>query len=111
MIESGVGWMAFAAQYMDHSWGKHRYWVGNELKNPPSFYMDQNIYGSFLRDRIGIEMRNRPGGRNILWSSDFPHSETTFPNSLESIEEEFAGIPEDDVREMVGGRAAKLFQF
>ena len=49
--------MAFAAQYMDHSWGKHRYWVGNENPHPPSYYMDQNIWGSFLRDRIGIEIR------------------------------------------------------
>jgi predicted TIM-barrel fold metal-dependent hydrolase len=111
MIESGVGWMAFAAQYMDHSWGKHRHWVGNGNPKPPSFYMDQNIWGSFLRDRIGIELRDRPGGRNIMWSSDFPHSETTFPNSVEAIEEEFAGIPEDAVREIVGGRAARLFQF
>lgn len=111
IIESGVGWMAWAAQYMDHSWGKHRHWVGNENRHPPSHYMDQNIWGSFLRDRIGIELRNLPGGRNIMWSSDFPHSETTYPNSREWIAKEFEGIPEEDTREIVGGRAARLFQF
>jgi predicted TIM-barrel fold metal-dependent hydrolase len=111
MIESGVGWMAFAAQYMDHSWGKHRYWVGNENPHPPSHYMDQNIWGSFLRDRIGIEMFHKPGGRNIMWSSDFPHSETTYPHSRKYIAEEFEGIPEADKLEIVGGIAARLFQF
>ena len=110
-IESGVGWMAWAAQYMDHSWGKHRFWVGNENKHPPSFYMDQNIWGSFLRDRIGIELRHLPGGKNIMWSSDFPHSETTYPHSRDYIEEEFEGIPEADKREIVGGIAARFFQF
>lgn len=111
MIESGVGWMAFAAQYMDHSWGKHRYWVGNECQHPPSYYMDQNIWGSFLRDRIGIEMRHMPGGKNIMWSSDFPHSETTYPHSRKFIAEEFDGVPDADMREIVGGIAGRLFQF
>jgi predicted TIM-barrel fold metal-dependent hydrolase len=110
-IESGVGWMAFAAQYMDHSWGKHRHWVGNENKHPPSFYMDQNIWGSFLRDRIGIDLRHLPGGKNIMWSSDFPHSETTYPHSRKYIAEEFAGIPDADMREIVGGIAGRLFHF
>ena len=93
MIESGVGWMAFAAQYMDHSWGKHRHWVGNKNPHPPSYYMDHNVWGSFLRDRIGIEMRNMPGGKNIMWSSDFPHSETTYPHSREWIASDFDGFP------------------
>ena len=111
MIESGVGWMAFAAQYMDHSWGKHRHWVGNTNPHPPSHYMDQNIWGSFLRDRIGIELRHLPGGKNIMWSSDFPHSETTYPHSREYIAQEFEGVPEADMREIVGGIAGRLFQF
>ena len=111
MIESGVGWMAFAAQYMDHSWGKHRHWVGNKNPHPPSHYMDQNIWGSFLRDRIGIEMRHMPGGKNIMWSSDFPHSETTYPHSRDWIARDFDGIPDADMREIVGGIAGRLFHF
>ena len=111
IIESGVGWMAWAAQYMDHSWGKHRHWVGSTIQHTPSHYFDQNVYGSFLRDRIGIEMRHLPGGKNIMWSSDFPHSETTYPHSRAYIEQEFDGVPDEDKREIVGGRAAKLFHF
>lgn len=111
IIESGVGWMAWMAEYMENSWGKHRHWVGNTNKHNPSYYMDQNIWGSFLRDRIGIELRHKPGGRNIMWSSDFPHSETTYPNSRAIIAKDFAGIPIADVREIVGGRAARFFHF
>ena len=53
--------------------------------------------------------RNLPGGRNIMWSSDYPHSETTFPNSLQKIEELFAGVPEEEKAMIVGGRAKQLF--
>ncbi len=110
IIESGVGWMAWMAEYMDRTWEKQRYWTESKLKEYPSFYMDRNIYASFINDRIGVLNRNEPGGRNIMWSSDFPHSETTWPHSLRVIARDFHGVPDEDVREIVGGRAARLFQ-
>lgn len=59
----------------------------------------------------GVEMRHMPGGKNIMWSSDFPHSESTYPHSREFIAQEFEGIPGADMREIVGGIAGRLFQF
>ena len=108
-VESGVGWFAFAAEYMDRTWEKQRYWTESQLTEKPSFYMDRNVYGSFINDRLGILNRNAPGGRNIMWSSDYPHSETTFPNSQAVIERDFQGIPENDIREIVAERARRLY--
>jgi predicted TIM-barrel fold metal-dependent hydrolase len=108
-VESGVGWMPFMADYMDKTWSRHRHWTKSPLKNPPSFYMEQNVYGSFIHDAVGIATRNLPGGRNIMWSSDYPHSESTFPKSQEWIKDLFAGVPENEKNEIVGGRAKKLF--
>ena len=110
IIESGVGWMAWMAEYMDRTWEKQRFWTESKLKNLPSHYMDQNIYASFIRDRVGITNRNMLGGRNIMWSSDFPHSETTYPNSVALIERDFDGVPVADIQEIVGDRARRLFQ-
>jgi predicted TIM-barrel fold metal-dependent hydrolase len=107
--ESGVGWFAWMAEYMDRVWEKQRFWTESKLTQPPSFYMDQNIYGSFINDRIGVMCRNEPGGRNIMWSSDYPHSETSFPNSHAVIARDFGGVPEAEVREIVGGRARRVF--
>lgn len=51
-----------------------------------------------------------PGGVDArLW--DFPHSETTYPHSREFIAEEFEGIADAEMREIVGGFAGRLFQF
>ena len=108
-VESGVGWFAFAANYMDETWDKQRHWVNSVLEKPPSHFWEKNIYGSFIHDRAGILMRELPGAGNIMWSSDYPHSETTFPNSLDKIEELFAGVPEDEKAMIVGGRAKQLF--
>jgi predicted TIM-barrel fold metal-dependent hydrolase len=53
--------------------------------------------------------RALPGGRNIMWSSDYPHSETTFPRSHEIIMRDFAGVAEKDIREICCERAKKLY--
>lgn len=108
-VESGVGWFAFAANYMDETWHKQRYWVKSVLEHPPSYFWERNIYGSFIHDRAGILMRELPGAGNIMWSSDYPHSETTFPHSQAKIVELFAGVPEAERNEIVGGRAKRLY--
>jgi len=108
-IESGVGWFAFAANYMDETWEKQRHWVNSVLEKPPSYFWEKNIFGSFIHDRPGILMRNLPGAGNIMWSSDYPHSETTFPHSMAKIEELFEGVPEDEKAMIIGGRAKALF--
>ncbi|TAL03065.1 MAG: amidohydrolase [Rhodospirillaceae bacterium] len=108
-VESGVGWFAFAAEYMDRTWEKQRYWTESKLTEKPSFYMDRNVFGSFINDRLGILNRNAPGGRNIMWSSDYPHSETTFPRSHEVIARDFDGVPENDIREIIYDRARRIY--
>jgi predicted TIM-barrel fold metal-dependent hydrolase len=109
-VESGVGWFAFAANYMDETWKKQRYWVNSILEHEPSYFWDRNIYGSFIHDRPGILMRNMPGAGNIMWSSDYPHSETTYPESQQVIERLFEGVPEDDKNMIIGGRAKAFYR-
>jgi predicted TIM-barrel fold metal-dependent hydrolase len=110
LVEAGSGWMAFAANYMDRTWEKQRYWVDSQIKERPSFYMEQNVYTSFIHDRIAIETRHLPGAKNIMWSSDYPHSETTFPHSHDVIERDLAGVPAADKHLIICERARSLFR-
>ena len=107
-VESGVGWMAWFTEYITRTWEKQRFWTKSPLKEPPSFYMDRNVWGSFIQDRTGVLCRDLPGGKNILWSSDYPHSETTFPRSREIILRDFAGIPEADTRDIIHNNCRRL---
>ncbi|MET1755488.1 amidohydrolase family protein [Novosphingobium sp. RD2P27] len=107
-MESGVGWFAWFAEYNDRTWEKQRFWTECPIKNPPSYYMDTNVFGSFIQDRTGILTRNLPGGKNIMWSSDYPHSETTFPKSREIILRDFAGVPDDEIKDIINNNARNL---
>jgi predicted TIM-barrel fold metal-dependent hydrolase len=109
-VESGVGWFAWLAEYMDATWERQRFWTKSPLVERPSFYMDQNVYGSFINDAVGVANRNLPGGKNIMWSSDYPHSETTYPHSREVIAKTFKGVPESDKRDIICSRAKALFR-
>jgi predicted TIM-barrel fold metal-dependent hydrolase len=109
-VESGVGWFAWAAEYMDRTWERQRFWTDSPISQPPSHFMEQNVYGSFIQDRIGILQRDWVGGRNIMWSSDYPHSETSWPQSHDIVARDFAGVPDADIHEIVYARAKRVYQ-
>jgi predicted TIM-barrel fold metal-dependent hydrolase len=108
-IESGVGWFAWMAQYMDSIWDNQRHWLQAELKNRPSHYMDHNVYGSFIRDPVGIANRHKLGGGNIMWSTDYPHSETTWPTSQAVMDWQFAGLSDEERRPIVCDNARRFY--
>jgi len=108
-IESGVSWFAWMATYMDRTWSMQRHWTGNTIKEKPSFYLDRNIYASFISDPIGVKLRHESGCKNIMWTSDYPHSETTFPHSHKVILEHFADVPAEDRDWIVAGCAKKFY--
>jgi predicted TIM-barrel fold metal-dependent hydrolase len=49
------------------------------------------------------------GVDKIMWSTDFPHIVTRWPKSLELMQEQFAGVPEDEKSAMLAGNAVKFF--
>ncbi len=69
-----------------------------------------HLGSSFIR-RHEVELRDRVGTDRIMWGSDFPHLEGCWPHSHEHLRLAFAGVPEAEVRAMVGGNAARLYGF
>lgn len=108
-IESGVGWMAWMATYMDDIYNNQRHWLQLALQEKPSVYMDRNVYGSFIRDPVGVANRHLPGGHNIMWSTDYPHSETTWPHSQKNLERHFTGVPDAERQAIVCDNAYRFY--
>ena len=89
--------------------------LGNFHENltmKPSEYFDRNCFvGASVIARSDVEMRHDIGVGNIMWGSDFPHPEGAWPKTREFMKEAFHGFPEDEVRTILGGNAAKVYNF
>ena len=109
-VESGIGWMAFLIPWMDSVWEKHRVHTASTLEEPPSFYWHRQVLGTFIDDLVGIQNRHVIGVENIMWSSDYPHINSSWPESQKYIDRHFEGVPDDERRKMVSENAAKLYK-
>jgi predicted TIM-barrel fold metal-dependent hydrolase len=112
VAEGGIGWIPTLIGFMDHWWTDHRRWMEPQLDKKPSFYFDRQFWATFEEDRAGVILA-REGILNvdrIMWGSDYPHTEGTFPYSREAITKDFAGVPEAMVYKIVVGNAATLYE-
>jgi predicted TIM-barrel fold metal-dependent hydrolase len=114
-VEHEVAWVPFFCAQMDYTYTDrpvrgdwHRF---ADPDARPSHYFRQNVFVSFQEDQIGVEMRHHIGVENLMWGSDYPHTESTFPRSREIAAEFLAGVPEAEQRLIVRDNAARLFGF
>jgi predicted TIM-barrel fold metal-dependent hydrolase len=64
-----------------------------------------------MRDHAAIACRHLIGLDRIMWSSDFPHGDSTWPDSQEVIDDQMAGVPEADQRAILHDNAARMYGF
>ena len=77
----------------------------------PSDFFRRNVFIGFQEEDLGIQLRHHIGVENLLWGSDYPHAESTFPKSREILERIFQGIPDEDKAKIAGENTAKLYRF
>ena len=61
--------------------------------------------------RSDVEIRHELGLNQLMWGSDYPHPEGTWPHTKDELASAFTGFPEDDVAAILGGNAAKFYGF
>jgi predicted TIM-barrel fold metal-dependent hydrolase len=82
----------------------------DQLPHRPSEYWHSNCYvGATGMSRREAEARHEIGVDRIMWGSDYPHLEGTFPHTAESIRKTYAGMPADEVALILGGNAARCY--
>ena len=111
LVECGIGWLAWVLQTMDTVAERQHMWMEPRLPMRPSEYFKRQGYITFQDDEVGLHNRVFTGVDSLMWGSDYPHDEGTFPHSQEVIEKTFKDIPEEDKRKIVYENAAKLYGF
>ena len=108
--EGQIGWLPYILERVDDVWREHRAWggVADIVPEPPSTYYYRQVFGCFFRDKHGLNSLNEVGVDNITFETDYPHTDTTWPNTKEVAEEMMGHLPQDIVWKIVRGNAARM---
>jgi predicted TIM-barrel fold metal-dependent hydrolase len=112
-IESGASWLVALAERMDEVAEAHGKMVFPKLSRTPSQIIDDQVWASFQHDRACVLAADKglPGAKNVMWASDYPHAEGTFPISRQITEGLFSDfdVSEQTRLDILGLNAARLF--
>jgi len=120
VTESGCAWVPSTLENLDRVWARVRTGAVGEFEfatdsmppEPPSFYARRNcFYGASSPSRRELAGRHEIGIDRILWGSDYPHYEGTYPYTRPSLRHTLHDVPEPEVRAILGENAARLYGF
>jgi hypothetical protein len=100
-FEGGINWVVAALQDAEHLYASLAHMADHPIENDVSYYWDHHMYASFMVDPLGLEMLDRIGVDRVLWSSDYPHNESTFGYSEESLRSVVDAVGVEDATKIV----------
>jgi predicted TIM-barrel fold metal-dependent hydrolase len=111
LSEGGIGWMPYILERTDYTWERHRYYTGMADATRPSEIFRNNIFGCFIYDDAGLKNIDLIGENNIMFESDYPHSDSNFPHAREMLEKSLANVPDDQARKIAEDNARRVYNF
>jgi predicted TIM-barrel fold metal-dependent hydrolase len=111
LSEGGIGWVPGLMDRLDHNMKYHGYtdtWKGIELR--PSEILRRNFWFCAIDDPSGFQLRQRTGIDRLLMESDYPHADSTWPDTQDIVESQLGQMPEEDIRKITYENAAELYR-
>jgi predicted TIM-barrel fold metal-dependent hydrolase len=132
LSEGGIGWIPYVLERCDYVVERQGYWAGRgdftgdimkggaqvdessqglDLSVPPSQIFREHIYGCFIDDAHGAANAELIGVDNIMIETDYPHTDSSWPHSVEMAHKRLGHLSEDDQCKVLRGNAERVFQF
>lgn len=116
LAETGIGWLPYLLERMDESYEKFvdakEYWDahgGLRITMPPSQYFKRQVWATFQTDRPGLRLLDFLGADRVMWASDYPHADSTWPDSQKFIAEQFRDIDTGARQRILCDNAKELY--
>jgi predicted TIM-barrel fold metal-dependent hydrolase len=116
LAETGIGWLPYMLERMDDTYRKFvdapDYWRrhgGLAISRPPSAYFRRQIWATFQTDHAGLRLLDALGEDRVMWASDYPHADSTWPESAKAIAENFRDVPPPARRRVLCDNARELY--
>ena len=111
MSEGGIGWVAMLLDRLDNVVARSGYGRDYDPSGiSPAEVLARNFWFCTIDDPSTIELRRRIGVDHIMLESDYPHADSTWPDTQIVLEKNLGHIPEAELRMMAAGNAARLFR-
>ena len=121
LTEQGASWIGPLLAQLDSYHGQMKsvgrigelkYDSDRVLPLKPSEYFKRNCWvGVSFPSPVEAASREDIGVDRFMWGSDYPHDESTYPHTREGLRRAFAGTPKDELQQILGGNAAKVYDF
>jgi predicted TIM-barrel fold metal-dependent hydrolase len=109
IVECDAGWLGWLLGVLDQQVAKKHMWIRPQLPMLPSEYFRRQGHITFSDDPVALNNLAFTGSDYLMWGSDYPHDEGTFPHSQEVIERIFSGVAPADKHKIIRGNAARLY--
>ena len=108
LVETEVSWIPSVMYQWDRYFSKGNRSTG-ELKMTPSEYFKRQVYATFFNDQPASMVFPHWGVDNCMWSNDFPHPNSTWPNSREVIHRDIGNLSQSSKDKLLWENCAKLY--
>ena len=109
--EVDAGWVPYVKEQLDNRFRRRATGPKARLTKLPSEYIDDHFWFTYLTDHYAVHNRHAIGVENLMWSSDFPHSGTDWPDSWRQIDADFSDVPKHERDLILAGNAQALYRF
>ena len=108
-VEGGLCWVASMLHDADMIYNSFPTAMNPKLEHPPSWYWFNHCWATFMTDPAGLELLHRIGPDRVMWSSDYPHQESTWGYSRSAIQAVFDATTVENAQMILGKTALDLF--
>jgi predicted TIM-barrel fold metal-dependent hydrolase len=106
-FEGGINWVASVIQDAEHLAASFHHINDYEPQHGPRHYWEHHMMSSFIVDPLGLELVDRIGIDRVMWSTDFPHNESTFGYTTESLSAVVEAVGAERAPAVVGGNVSR----
>jgi predicted TIM-barrel fold metal-dependent hydrolase len=114
LSESQVGWMPFILERLDSAWRRSKNYdptIYDLIPEPPSSYVPNRVFACVFDDSVGLALRDHVGMSQIMFETDYPHADSTFPESKQVAEKMIAesGLSANETRQFLRANAIACY--
>jgi predicted TIM-barrel fold metal-dependent hydrolase len=131
LSEGSIGWIPYFLERAEQVIDKQRFWASRfdidmnashergEAKGAARFSLDTDIrrlfkdhvFGTFIEDHAGLRLLDVIGEDNVMLECDYPHSDSTWPDTISLANKWLGELPEDVQHKITVGNAARVYDF